>query len=173
MTEFTISIAGDDQVRQGLRSLTPRLANFVIAPALGAMARVVWKLARQRGYGFQDATGTSDVRLRSTLRLRRISAYYGEGNERRRYRRGRAAVIAGGRGARQSYLVERGHRGPRPARPHPFLGRSLLDTQQQQFAAFVGKARERFSMAVVTAARDGRSRGASFGRTLSRRARAR
>lgn len=174
---FRVRVRGLGQVRATLIALGPSFEQRVYGPSLGAMAAVVRKRARQRNYGFDDGTGVrpfdrargrdSSVRLRSTIRSRRIAAYYSG----RRYKSGRAAVFAGGPGARHAHLVERGHGGPFPARPHPFLTRALIDTQQQSYTAFVNKVRERFPIAVRMAMRRGSARATVAGRTFARRGR--
>ena len=107
-------------------------------PALGRMARVVRLAAKARDFVFRDrrrrlgypsSLAAGDFRdLRQSIRSRRISGKYGG----RRFRSGRAAVFVGGSGARQGFLVEEGHGGPRPARPYPFLRQALLNTASQQ-----------------------------------------
>ena len=152
-----------------------------VAPGLSAMARVVRVAARRRDYGFRDRRrrlgypaelGGGQYRdLRSSIRSRRIAAtYFGQ-----RIRSGRAAVFGGGSGARQAYLVEAGHGGPRPARPHSFLRRALLGTESQQGSEFQRTVRSRWPRIAMQIARRTQtfSAQASFGRTLARRARSR
>ena len=170
--DVTLTFQGLFEMHQTLDQLGPESEARVYPPALRAMAAVVRRQARKKNYGFTDGEGvrpfdrargrTESVRLRSTVSLEGIGARYGNRN----YRRGRYAVFAGGQGARHGYLVEAGHGGPRPARPHPFLTRAVLDTQRQQFNAFVDKAQERFPEAVARARARGNALGASFGRTL-------
>ena len=179
MAQFTVRIEGLDRLAAVLHALGPSFERRVYPQALNAMARVVRRLAKTKDFGFIDGRGvrpfdrrlgrTKSRRLRATIRNRLITAYYGG----RRYRAGRAAVFAGGPGARHAHLVERGHGGPRPARPHPFIGRALIETQGRQFQAFVQKVNERFPRAVAAAAARGNQLGASFGRTVARRARRR
>ena len=146
---FNITVEGFDELQGTLRALGPSFQSRVFGPALGAMAAVVRRVARQGGYGFTDQSG----RLRSTIRSRRISARYGA----RVYRAGRAAVFAGGAGAQQAFLVEEGHEGQRgPASPHRFLSRALLQTQDEQFAAFAQTAGQRFRNAVQRAIIEGK-----------------
>ena len=120
--------------------------NRIIGPSLGQMAVVVRRKAKQRNFIFTDKTGA----LRRSIRSRRIPATYGG----RRYRTGAAAVFAGGPGARHAHLVEEGHGGPRPAQPHRFLRMALLQTTNQQFSAFIQRAKQRFAQ-VVRASRRG------------------
>ena len=147
---FNITVEGFDELQGTLRALGPSFQSRVFGPALGAMAAVVRRVARQGGYGFTDQSG----RLRSTIRSRRISARYGS----RVYRAGRAAVFAGGAGAQQAFLVEEGHEGPRgPASPHRFLSRALLqNAKPSSFAAFAQTAGQRFRNAVQRAIIEGK-----------------
>ena len=178
MADFRVRVRGLGRLSVVLRGLGPSFEQRVYAPALGAMAAVVRKRAKKRDYGFEDGTEVrpfdrargrdSSVRLRSTIRSRRIPAFYSG----RRYKSGRAAVFAGGPGARHAHLVERGHGGPRPARPHPFLTRALIETQQLAYTEFVNTARRRFPIAVAQAMRRGSGgAGSVFGRTFARRRR--
>lgn len=154
-------IVGQRKLILALRELQPQFAALVYGPATAAAARVVRDAAKKKNFGFTDGRGvrsfdagqgrTKSVRLRSTIRARRIPARYGT----RRYRTGRAAVTVGAEGARHGFLVEAGHGGPRPAAAHPFLTRALLDTQNRQFAEFIAKARERYPIAAAAAARKG------------------
>ena len=172
MAEVVFGVSGLAEWQGTLQELGPSFARRVYPSALGAMASVVLRKARSKNYGFTDgigdrtsaiARGKKSVRLRSTLRRRGITAYYSG----QRYKRGRYAIIAGGAGARQSYLVEAGHGGPRPAKPHPYLTRALLETRAASYNAFVSRFRDRFVAAVLLA----RSRGASAtgARILGRR----
>ena len=146
---FNISIEGLDELQGALRELGPSFQSRVYGPALGAMAAVVRKRARIPNFGFTDLSG----RLRGTIRSERIPARYGA----RVYRSGRAQVVAGGKGARQPFLVEEGHGGERgPARPHRFLTRALVQTQNEQLDAFTAVAGQRFRNAVQRAIIDGK-----------------
>ena len=108
MADFRVGVRGLGQVSAVLRGLGPSFEQRVYGPALGAMAAVVRKRAKSKDYGFKDGTGIrpfdrargrdSSVRLRSTIRSRRIPAFYSG----RRYKSGRAAVFAGGPGARHA-----------------------------------------------------------------------
>lgn len=107
-----------------------------VGPALGRAAAVVRVAAKRRNFVFTDRTG----RLRRSIRSRRVPAVYAG----RRYRSGRAAVFAGGQGARQAYLVEAGHGGPRPARPYPYLSRALRENTGLIQTAFQTSIAERW-----------------------------
>ena len=90
----------------------------VIRPTVLAIAREIRKAARKSA-SFTDRSG----RLRKSIRARAyksssrlpVAAY----------------VEAGGAGARQAHLVESGHRGPKPAPPHPFLEPAVQAAQQR------------------------------------------
>lgn len=88
------------------------------------MLAIAWEVANEarRSSAFQDRTG----RLRRTIRagVRRI----------RRYRSRLQTIsvtLAGGVGAFQAHLVERGHGGPKPAPPHPYLLPAFNRTQDR------------------------------------------
>ena len=177
-----IEVTFEDSARPFLRSLEPKIANRVFGPSLGKMAAVVRdRVKRTKNFGFRDGRGvrpadraegiTRSVRLRSTIRVRRIRAYYGG----QPYKRGKAAVYAGGKGARHAYLVHAGHGGPRPARPHPYLTEARDQTQAQQGAAFYAEASRRLPQAIASSSREARTRTrvSSISRTVSRRHRRR
>lgn len=138
-----------EMYEQGLANLDlaiaqfgPSFANRLLGPSLAAAADVVRDRARERNYGFTDRSGA----LRKSIRTRRIPAvYFG-----RRYRTGRAGVFAGRRRQARpddpfyALFVERGHGGPRPAPPYPYLDRALVETQTEQHYAFSQKAEELF-----------------------------
>ena len=160
----------DDAIQQ----FGPGFAARLFGPATLRAAAVIRRRAKTRSFGFTDRTG----RLRKSIRSRNIAALY----EGIRYRRGRAAAFAGGPGARQAFLVERGHGGPRPARPHPYMTRALLETQGAQLAAFNRRASALFPRLVTRyrARRGaggvvlaGRGRQTVFARTVARRHRRR
>ena len=148
-----------------IRGMGGPFLNRLLGPALLAAARVVRRVSKGRGYEFTDRTG----RLRRTIRAVGSPAYYGG----RRYQRGRARLAAGGRGARQAFLVERGHGGPFPARPYPFLFRALIETRSEQAEAFASSARSRFPLLAQRFA--GRAGGglSSATRAVARRGRRR
>ena len=111
----------------------------VIRPTILAIAREIRKVARQSS-GFADRTG----RLRKTIRAR---AY------RSSSRLPVAAYVqAGGEGARQAHLVEAGHRGPRPAPPHPFL-EPAVQAAQQRAGQIIRDVFERQTLKVAAALR--------------------
>ena len=177
MADFRVRVQGLGQIHRTISALGPSFEQRILGPSLGAMAGVVRRRAGQKDFGFTDGTGvrpfdkargkTESRRLRKTIRSRRIAAYYGG----RRYKSGRAGVFAGGPGARHAHLVELGHGGPFPAKPHSFLVRALIETEAQGYTAFVRKAQERFGIAVAVAMRGRSARGAVSGRTFARRGR--
>ena len=157
----TLHVDGLDGVEAALRSLGPGYAARLIGPGLGAAANVVRRRAARRDFGFTDRRGAGqrvlpsgrratnrrgrDTQgrfrsLRASIRARRIRGRYGG----RSFRSGGAAVFAGGDGARQAYLVEAGHGGPFPARPHPYLIRAMLQSRDEQNARFQDSVQRRF-----------------------------
>ena len=149
MTSVHITIAGDREIEAAFRALrSPRAQARFVGPGLLAGARVVRKRAAVRGFGFTDRSG----RLRATIRARRV--YSGS-------RRGRgsvvaaAGVLAGGRGARQAFLVERG---TRFARPHRYLRRALIAAQGDARAAMMANLRARWPAFAGSIARRAQAR---------------
>ena len=179
MANITINVVGLSAINATLAELGPATQRFVFGPALTAQARVVAKAARRlrQPQGFNDSKRAArsvardgklrQVRLRKTIRTRQRRATYGG----KQYQRGRAAVYAGGQGARQGYLVHEGHGGPRPAPPHRYLTNAILTTQNKQLIAFSDKARERFPAAVLGAKRTSSGSVAVASRTVARRGR--
>lgn len=159
MVEVRVDTVGIQAVREALNRMGPSFQNRLLGPALGAAADVVRRQARMRGFGFTDRNAPREgprrfKSLRQSIRARRIAAIY----EGRRFKRGRAAVFAGGDGARQAHLVELGHEGPQPARPHSFLAASAILTAGRQAAAVAESARARFPrLAAELRARAGRN----------------
>ena len=135
----------ESNVEAGLRGFSDGLRAQAYGSALFKQSRVVRKRARKRNYGFRDRRG----RLRLTIRSRRIPGRYG----RRVYKRGRAEVVAGAEGARQAYLVEAGHGGPWPARPHPYLARALRETVPEQAQAYATEMRRQIPLVAARANR--------------------
>lgn len=181
MPDVTVDVFGIREIEAAFQAMDGGFQARLLGPALGRMARVVRIQAKQLGYVFRDRrrrlgypssldTGTFRD-LRQSIRARRITGIYGG----RRYRTGRAAVFGGGSGAAQAHLVEAGHGGPRPARPYPFLLRSLTTTTSQQGSEFQRSLRSRFPRiaAQIAQRRQTFSAAHSFGRTVARRARSR
>ena len=176
-----VDILGLEDIEAALHRMGGPFLPRLLGPSLGAAAGVVRdKVKRTRNYGFTDRRGRRRSRargaggkytsLRRSLRTGRIPAEYGG----RKYRQGRAAVYAGGSGARQAYLVEEGHGGPYPAPPHPYLFRALEETEADQAAAFARKARERFPrLAMQFAARSNLGSVGTLSRTIARHHRGR
>lgn len=174
----------------GFEALEARLAEFgpgfiaaMVGPALGRSAAVLRRTAKRRNFIFRDRRGPRDGTtgpgvgrwrsLRQSIRSARIPAWYGG----RHYRRGRAAVFAGGPGAKQAYLVEAGHGGPRPAKPYPYLKEAAMRSDNEQEDAYTSKLRELFPVLVRRfsgGGGGGRRRVTSvYARTVSRRGRGR
>lgn len=186
MPDVQVDLYGMRELEKAVAEISsPSVINRLMGPALGRAAAVVRQIAKRRDFGFRDQRGVRRapdnqgplnegegrpfVNLRRSIRSRRIRARYGG----RTYKAGRAAVFAGGRGARQSHLVHEGHGGPYPARPHPFLRRALMQSTGAQATAFSDRVRLDFpKIASMIAARNsGQSISASFGRTVARRGR--
>ena len=143
MTRVHVRLHGFENIDAAILQFGPSFANRLLGPSLLAAARVVRAAARKRDFGFTDRTG----RLRQSIHAAGTGArYFG-----RRYKRGRAGVFAGGRyaGAAQAHLVERGHAGPRPARPHPYLSTALEQTFTAQAVAFEARARTLFNRLLI------------------------
>lgn len=165
MPEIRIDVFGLDDIAATFQSMTPTWQGRLIGPGLGRMASVVRARAKSRNFVFRDKTG----RLRRSIRARRTTGYYSG----TRVHRGWAAVFAGTRRVPYAGLVEYGHGGPRPARPYPFLRRSLLETERQQAVAFEQSVVGRWPRIAQMVARRGTTRSvqASYARTISRRRR--
>ena len=164
---ITITGFGWTDAAIAVEQLGPALYRRVTGNALNAGARVLRRAARRRNFGFTDRTRA----LRRTVRNRRITGRYNG----RSYKRARAGVYAGGRGARQAYLVEAGHGGPFPAQPHPYLSRALEENESAIGNAVVGRIR-RLAPAALASVRPlvGRQVNViTYARTVARRARRR
>ena len=182
MFDIRLDVYGIADIEAALGAIgRPAFQARMLGPSLGAMASIVRAKAKRRGFGFRDRrsslgyppelnTGTFRD-LRATIRSRRIAARYGG----QRFKSGRAAVFAGGSGARQAFLVHEGHGGPRPARPKRFLRKALLQSRAGMEQAFIATMRRRFPAMAASIARVSRTRSiqASYARTVSRRARRR
>ena len=174
MPAIAIEVFGLGELEFAMREFrNPLCIGALVGPALGAGADVVAKRARVRNFEFTDRSG----RLRKSIRSRRIAARYLG----RRVRGGRAAVYAGGAGARQAFQVHEGHGppvGPRGSPPYAYLTEALLQSQGDTGGAISRKAQEVFPTVarryiVAAAKRGGTSRDAVFGRTVARRGRRR
>ena len=145
MPDPAVTVTGLAEIERAFRAMGPNFQARLMGPSLGAMAAVVRRQAKRRNYGFMDRRrrlgypselGGGKYRdLRQSIRTRRIPAIY----DGKKFRLGRAAVFAGGEGARQAHLVEEGHGGPKPARAHGFLRRALMSTQDEQHRLFATK----------------------------------
>ena len=174
MPQIAVEVYGLGEIEAAVQEFrNPRCVGALLGPSLLEAARVVRARARTRNFEFTDRSG----RLRKSIRSRRISARYLG----RRVRGGRAAVFAGGAGARQAFLVHEGHGppvGPQGSPPYSFLTEAVIHTQSAQGTAFGRKAQEVFPniarrYIIAAARRGGTSRDAVFGRTVARRARRR
>ncbi len=174
-TQVYVDLRGFQEIDAVLRNMSSRYLALLLGPALGAMARVTRLRARSRNYEFTDrygdrGPGARYKSLRESIRAHGVTAIYGG----QRYRRGRAVLRAGGSGAQQAHLVERGHGGPFPARPHPFLLRSLMETASTQADRFMASVRRRHPSLARQAAARARAGGlTSATRTIARRGRRR
>ena len=172
-----IEVIGLDSIEAAIRDLgSGSVLNALLGPSLGAAAAPVRKRAKQPNFVFTDrkAPRRQAARyksLRQSIRSRRNPAIYGG----RRYKYGRAVVTAGGDGARQAFLVQEGHGGPRPARPYPFLRRALLQSTEEIAEAFNARMQQEWPKvaARVARSRSGLARQAINARTVARRARSR
>lgn len=145
MANIRVRVSGIDNVIRNFNELGPKFLGRLLGPALRSQARIIRRQAKKKNYGFTDRNGLFRGQprfqsLRQSIRDRPLVGYYGG----RKYRSGRAAVFAGGRGARQAHLVEFGHGGPFPASPHPFIRRALFETLPLQNQAFGNSVRKRW-----------------------------
>lgn len=99
--------------------------NDVIQDGLTASARVVSNEMRKNAKtAFNDKTG----RLRKSIRARKGRPEYGDS----------ALSSVGGKGARQAWLVEEGHKGPKPTKKaRPFAFPAVQTTEQKRADAFI------------------------------------
>lgn len=136
--DLRITVVGLRDMEESVLRFGPGFAAQLLAPALSAAAREVRAVAKKRNFVFTDRRrrrhrrGGPFTSLRQSIRSHRTTAIYGG----TRYKRGRALVRAGGPGARQAYLVEAGHLGPRPARPYPYIKQAQRTTEAQQEKSF-------------------------------------
>lgn len=182
---MAVLVRGWPELEATVAQFGPRFAADLCGPSLGRAAAVVRRRAKSANFVFRDrrgprgeGTGPGEGKyksLRQSIRSRRISGGYGG----RRFRHGRAAVYAGGPGARQAHLVHEGHGGPWKARPYPFIRLAQMITEAEQESAFGERMKELFPRLVSRYT--GRTRtpglqrsiGTTFGRTLARRGRRR
>ena len=191
MPEIEVATYGIRDIEAAIREMGPGFEARLLGPALGRMAAIIRQTAKTRGYGFKDrrrrlgypdeladeppgVDGGATRRyrdLRQSIRSPRIPARYGG----RRYKTGRAAVFAGGPGARQAHLVEEGHGGPRAAPPYSFLREAALKTRSAQSTEFMARVRRDFPRLIRRVMRSRLTYSAqhSYARTVARRARSR
>ena len=96
----------------------------IIQDALNKSAQVTTRKIKSNASVFKDRTG----RLRKSIKWRKGRPEFGD----------TALVSAGGKGARQAWLVERGHGGPKPTKSaHPFAFPAVVSTEQARATAFI------------------------------------
>lgn len=125
--------------------------NRILKDAYKAGARVVMRTARQRNYGFDDRTldqrfKTSKVlnyddhfkRMNADI-VKKVSAGLRKSIVivSKNYK-GRADVFVVANHP-LAYVVERGHGGPKPAAPHPFLGKAAKEKSGAVMAAIAAR----------------------------------
>lgn len=143
--DLRITVRGLRDMEESILRFGPGFAAALVGPALGAAAREARVVAKKRDFVFTDrrarrrrGPGGRFTSLRQSIRSHRTTGIYGGV----KYKRGRALLRAGGDGARQAYLVEAGHLGPRPARPYPFIKkaqRASEAAQEKSFYATLGR----------------------------------
>ena len=101
---------------------------YAMHDAIAQAAPVIVKQARRRDYGFKDRRG----RLRRSIQFKQ-EYKRGRGQERiiSYIKAGQYAL--GGDRSPYAHLVERGHAGPKPAPPHPFLSRAVKSRETETF----------------------------------------
>ena len=138
--EVDIDVEGFAATRAAVDALPGLMAENIQGDGLAAAARIARDAAREADYGFVDRSG----RLRDSIRVRRISTSVKTTRGTRKVRGGGARLYAGGTGAKQALLVERGHGGPRPARPHPYVVAAITATIVPAFAAAAASMQKSF-----------------------------
>ena len=134
------------------------VALHVRGSGLRGAARVVVNQAKAAAV-FMDQSG----RLRKSIKVQKRAGYVVLQSGARQKVFGVAArATAGGAGARQAHLVEAGHGGPKPARPHPFMLPAFEATTSAQLTAGIAAMQKVFGR-TVTQLRAGRA-----GRTVTR-----
>ena len=132
-------------VERSLRELPGAVGLHVRNLGLRAAAKLVVTQARSSP-AFRDRTG----RLRKSIRVRNRSGYIILASGRRQKLGAiNARAQAGGRGAFQAHLVEKGHGGPKPAPPHPYLLPAYEQTQGQQLGVAINAMRRAFDRTVM------------------------
>ena len=131
--EMDVNFAGIEETVRAIESLPGLLGSQVYGNGMVAMAKVVAQEA-QRSTSFRDRTG----RLRASIKARKRTALVYTSRGLRKTAGAGARVYAGGPGAKQAHIIERGRepgRGYPGAAPRPFLGPALLQTGNRQFSA--------------------------------------
>jgi HK97 gp10 family phage protein len=137
--ETLITLVGDKQLQAQLNNLTDAVLVKVMRPASAAAVRVIQAEAKRNakpGNGIisDKATGTLRKAIKISAKVKRptrvIAKVYVD-------KKTEATIVTkSGKKKRHvpgfiAHLVEFGHGGPAPARPHPFL-RPAKDTKQKE-----------------------------------------
>ena len=176
--QFGIHVERLREIAAAIAGIQPEAGSRVWPQALRAAAVPIRRQARRRDFVFRDGTGVRpfdrkrgynrSLRLRRTIRIQGLGAYYGN----RFVRRGRPGIYIGKAGARHGYVLHEGHGGPIAAGPRRVLTEAMQLTQNESRAAFVRVAQMRFPLAVKASRRNARSlSGAAYARTIARRGR--
>ena len=139
--DVDLSEEGLAKLAKAFNELPRELSVEVQARSLEAAAKVVQQEAKATT-AFQDKSG----RLRKSIKVQRRIAKFKKPD-------GQVFKVSGGEVVARatdakSHLIEGGHKGPRPAPPHPFLAPAAEASQQQAFAAAVAEAQRRLPEAV-------------------------
>ena len=154
MIQIDMSMVGLPAAGAAVAALPAAIEVEIYPHALSKSMFPIKRVARKRGFVFQDGTGDRDYdrkrgkpsqRLRKTIRISRIRAIYGGVS----YRKGRAALISGGKGARHGYLVHAGHGGPIKAKPYPYMTEALFQAAPEAMQEFAKEFRARFPQAAT------------------------
>ena len=149
-------------IRLMQRTLPGLVAERVQGDALFAAAKITAAEAKKTT-AFEDKTGA----LRKSIRARRIPVEVETPSGFKKVPGGAAQAIAGGKGARQAYLIEKGREAGQylgrgktkrtgnfpKAPPHPYLEPAFLATRNQALAAFGVAAKKAFIRTVRQFAR--------------------
>ena len=127
--EMQISIRGLEELRRNMERLPGLLAESLFGKGMLAVAQAVARDARATA-PYKDRTGAS----RRSIRARPRSGYVSTSRGRVKLARSAAQVLAGGKGARQAFILEFGRK-PGPgypgAPPFPYLEPAILSILSQ------------------------------------------
>ena len=139
-----IEVRGMEEMIRAMNRLPGLLHTVVIGDGLYAAAGVVAQHAKQTS-AFTSRTG----RLRRSIRRRRRSQRVFTRSGSRRTANAAARVHAGGKGARQAWIIEGGRKAGKSggrnypgADARPFLYPALSETQGAQLAAAIAEVRQ-------------------------------